>query len=94
VSLSEKKGAARFEVHAKPRARKSRILGWREGRLEVSLAAAPVDGAANAELIAVLAKALGVPKSAVALVHGQGGRTKLIEVHGLSDADVRARFSV
>ena len=90
---SEKKGAARFEVRAKPRARKSKILGWRDGRLEVSLAAPPVDGAANAELVAVLADALGVPKSAIELVRGQGGRTKLIEVHGLSEAEVRARFS-
>jgi len=89
---SVKGHAVRFEVHAKPRARKSKIGGWREGRLDVSLAAPPVEGAANAELIATIAKALGVTKAQVQLVRGETGRTKLVEVQGLAEDEVRARL--
>jgi len=92
MKLSVKGQAVLFEVHAKPRAQRSKIIGWREGRLDVSLAAPPVDGAANAELIATLAKALGVPKAMVLLVRGETGRTKLVEVHGIAEDEVRARL--
>jgi uncharacterized protein (TIGR00251 family) len=92
VKLVAKGDAVRFEVHARPRAKKSRVLGVREGRLDVSLAAPPVDGAANEELVATLAKALGVPKSRVSLVRGESGRTKLVEVRGLTLDEVRARL--
>jgi uncharacterized protein (TIGR00251 family) len=92
MQLSVKGQAIRFGVYAKPRAHASRILGWREGRLDVSLAAPPVEGAANAELIATLAKALGVSKGQVRLVRGEAGKTKLVEVHGIAEAELRARL--
>jgi uncharacterized protein len=92
VKIVAKGDALRFEVHARPRAKKSRVLGVREGKLDVSLAAPPVDGAANAELIQTLAKALGVPKSAVAIVRGETGRAKLVEVYGVAEDELRARL--
>ena len=92
MKLTVKGDAVRFEVHARPRAKKSRVLGVREGRLDVSLAAPPVDGAANEELRATIAKALGVPKSSVQLVRGESGRTKLVEVVGLDENEVRTRL--
>jgi uncharacterized protein YggU (UPF0235/DUF167 family) len=51
-----------------------------------------VDGAANQELIATLAAALGVPKRDVTLVGGASSRAKLVEVKGLTEAEVRARL--
>ena len=89
MKLVVKGDTVRFEVHARPRAKKSKVMGVREGRLDVSLAAPPVDGAANAELVATLAKALGVSKSQVELVRGETGRTKLVEVRGVTEAHVR-----
>lgn len=53
---------ALLKVRVIPRAGRSGIAGLRDGALLVRLAAAPVDGAANAELIAVLAEAIGVPE--------------------------------
>ncbi len=85
-------GAARFEVHAKPRARASRVAGAREGAVVVQLAAPPVDGAANAELVAVLAEALGVGRRDVSLVRGDTSRAKVVEVRGLSADEVAARL--
>jgi uncharacterized protein (TIGR00251 family) len=92
VKLVVKGDTVRFEVHARPRAKESRVLGVREGRLDVSLAAPPVDGAANAELVATLAAALGVAKSRVELVRGETGRNKVVEVRGLTENEVRARL--
>lgn len=92
VMLTVKDGAVRFEVHAKPRASKSRIVGAREGALEVAIAAPPVDGAANQELLKFLSRALGVSKSSIDLVRGDASRTKIVAVRGLSEDELRARL--
>lgn len=69
-----------------PGARKNEILGWEDdypqiGRvLRVKIAAPPVEGKANKEITAFMARALGIPKSAVELLHGSTGRIKLIQV--------------
>ena len=77
-----------------PGARKNEILGWEEdypriGRvLRVKIAAPPVEGKANKEIVTFMAKSLGVPTSAVELLHGDTGRIKLIQVP--DDADLSA----
>jgi uncharacterized protein (TIGR00251 family) len=85
-------GAVRLAVHAKPRSRTSRVAGTREGALAVELAAPPVDGAANEELVATLAAALGVPKRDVTVARGASSRAKLVEVRGLTQSEVRERL--
>ncbi len=85
--------AATVAVHAKPRAKKSRVIGYKEGALEVALAAPPVDGAANEELVRVLAAALGVPARDVHVERGASGRRKLVRVEGMSDAAARDLLS-
>jgi len=82
----------RFQVLAKPRAKKSRIVGEKGGAVEVAIGAPPVEGAANHELIRFLAKTIGVPQSRVVLVRGEGAKIKLIEVLGVTEAEVRKRF--
>lgn len=62
------------------------------GILTVRVAAAPVDGAANAALIGLLAEALGLAKGRIRLVGGESNRRKLIEVDGLEPAALRARW--
>lgn len=88
MKLVEKDGGVRLEVHAKPRAKKSRIVGIRGDAVEVSLAAPPVDGAANEELVRTLADALEIPKRQIQFVRGEGSRTKLLAVTGLSADEV------
>jgi hypothetical protein len=87
-----REGGVRFEVLAKPRSRASRVAGIRESALVVQLAAPPVDGAANAELVEALASALSVPRRDVVLVRGETARTKLVEVRGLGVEEVRSRL--
>ena len=84
--------AVRFEVRAKPRASKSRVLGVRERALVVSLAAAPVEGEANRELVETLSAALGLPRRDVTIVRGDSSRVKLVLARGLTAAEVRARL--
>lgn len=57
--------------------------------LKVRLTAPPVDGAANAALIELLADRLGVSRAAVSIISGHAGRTKIVEVAGITAADVR-----
>ncbi len=97
VQLTEKDGLVRFEVHAKPRAKKSRVLGAKSNGttmvLEVAIAAPPVDGAANEELVRTLAVALDVPKRHVQLLRGEGSTKKLVGVAGLAVSEVAARLA-
>ena len=80
-----------LSVRVIPRAGNSGIAGTRGDALLVRLNAAPVEGAANAELIAVIAKALAVPKRAVSIVSGERSRQKRVRVSGIdvTNADTR-----
>jgi uncharacterized protein (TIGR00251 family) len=67
-------------VHVQPGAKKSEVAGLHGGALKIRVAAPPVEGRANAALIAYLAKALGVPKRAVTVLKGEASREKLVRV--------------
>jgi uncharacterized protein len=84
LEVEQRGSALRIRVRVKPRASKSRILPVRDGILEIALAAPPVDGEANAELIRTLATALGCGKSAIEIVTGAGSRSKLVAIVGLT----------
>lgn len=73
-----------LDVRVIPRAARSGLDGTRNGALLVRLAAPPVEGAANAELIRVLAEVLGVPKQHVTIVAGKRGRLKRVKVEGIT----------
>lgn len=77
-----------------PRAGRSGIAGIRDGALLVRLTAPPVEGAANTELIEVLASALGVPKRAVTLASGERSRQKRVRVGGISESEARSRLAL
>jgi len=70
----------RFRVQVQPRARHAKVAGRHGDALKLQVKAPPVDGAANEEVVALLAEALGVPRRAVRIAHGSSGRTKLVEV--------------
>lgn len=89
---------ARLPVRLTPGASVDRIDGWdvdADGRpfLKVRVRARPVEGEANEALIRLLAKTLGMPRSAVSLARGGQSRLKRIEVVGLDDDAVRARIT-
>lgn len=67
-----------------PRASKSEIVGAHDGALKVRIASPPVDGAANAELIKLLAKTFHVSKSEIEITSGQTSKTKQIKIANLT----------
>jgi uncharacterized protein (TIGR00251 family) len=90
VRIETRGDDVRFEVRAQPRASRTEVAGTHGEAIKIRLAAPPVEGAANAELIAFLARRLGVSKSAVRIVKGERGKNKLVEVAGVSEEQVRA----
>lgn len=83
-----------IDIRVIPRAGRSGIAGLREGALLVRLAAAPVAGAANAELIAVLAKALDVAKRSIEIVSGERSRSKRVRISGFDRGRTLATLGV
>jgi uncharacterized protein YggU (UPF0235/DUF167 family) len=80
-------------VRVTPRGGRDAIEGWVRddaGRLllKVRVAAAAADGAANAAVLALLAKTLGRPKSSLSLVGGQTARVKRVEIADMGEADL------
>ena len=85
-------GGAVLELLVQPRASRTRVVGEHDGRLKIQLAAPPVDGEANAALLAFLAQALGLRRADVALLAGESGRRKRVRVAGLDAAAAVARL--
>lgn len=85
-------GSIGLRVFVKPRSSKSRVAGAHEGMVEVALAAPPVDGAANDELVRTLARVIGVGRSSVQIVAGERSRTKLLAITGVTVDVLRARL--
>lgn len=82
-----------LHVRVQPRARRNEVVGWRDDALWVRVTAPPADGLANRAVTDLLARALGLPASAVALVRGAASRDKLFRIERLSPSDVRVRLS-
>jgi uncharacterized protein len=81
-----------IDVRVIPRAARPGLAGTRDGALLVRIGAPPVEGAANAELVQVLAEALGVPKRQVTIVAGERGRRKRVKVEGITGDRVAERL--
>jgi uncharacterized protein (TIGR00251 family) len=87
----EVRGASiRVHVHVQPRASRSEVVGTFGAALKVRLLAPPVDGAANDELVALLAKELELSRRDVRIVHGSASRAKVVEIDGTTVDAVRA----
>jgi len=91
--LNPRAGGVRLSVHVRPRSSRSAILGVREGALEVALTAPPADGAANSELVKLLARALEVRRGDVSIVVGASSRSKVLEINGMLPEQARSRLS-
>ena len=85
--------SARLEVLVRPRARRAGVEGFRaDGKLVLAVAAPPEDGRANEAVAELLGEALGVKARDVAIVRGQRSRSKLIEVRGIEEPELRRRI--
>lgn len=90
---SESERGLRIRVRVQPRSSRSRVTGVHAGALKVQVNSPPADGAANQELVRLLASWLGVAKSAVTIVRGRSGRDKLVEVASSSPQALGERLA-
>ena len=84
---------AKIPLQVYPGAGRNEVMGFTEGILRVRIAAPPVKGKANKELVAFLAQLLGVGKGSINIVKGHTSRNKLITIDGLSREDVIRQLS-
>jgi uncharacterized protein len=91
VSLSERGVELWLRVH--PNAARNELVGFSEGVLRLKVAAPPVGGKANKELIAFLAQKLGLSKGDLTILKGHSSRNKLISIAGLSREELTRRLS-
>ena len=81
---------ARLAIKVSPRAARTELAGWPpNGSLHLRLAALPVNGAANAAAVALLAKCLRIGRRRISLL-GDASSTNLVQIVGMTLADVRA----
>lgn len=81
--------SALLRVRVQPRAKRDEVVGERAGAIVIRLKAPPVDGKANAALVAFIAKAANLPRSHVEIVRGASSREKAVRVSGVSEQVLR-----
>lgn len=86
IKLTARDNTITFGVRVQPRASQTAIVGELDGALKLRLAAPPVDGAANEELVRWLAKFFDVPRAAIEILSGATAKQKLIRVSGVQPA--------
>lgn len=91
IEIEERGESVRFRVRAQPRASRDEVAGEHDGAVRIRVAAPPVEGKANQAMIEFLAGVFGVPRSAVRILSGATGRSKLVEVDG-TDAETARRL--
>ena len=84
---------ARVTIKVHPRAKRSAVAGRLGQAWKLDLAAPPAGGKANEECARLLAEIAGVPRACVHLVTGATGRTKIVEVEGVAQAELEARLA-
>jgi uncharacterized protein (TIGR00251 family) len=88
--LHEDAAGITFDVLVAPRSSRERLGPVVGDRVKVAVTAPPVDGEANAAVVAVVAKALGVPRARVRIVQGERSRRKTVRVDGVGRAALEA----
>ncbi len=83
IPYKKTKDGITIEVKVEPRSSKKGISGIMGNVVKVKLTAAPVDGAANEQLIEVIADATGLRKSAIRIIRGSSAKRKIIEIKGV-----------
>jgi uncharacterized protein (TIGR00251 family) len=85
-------GTILLRLHVQPKASKTRIAGIHDGCLKLAIAAPPVDGKANQEVVKFLADLLAIPSRDITLKSGAQGRRKQVVIGGLAGVTARQKI--
>ena len=83
----------RLPIKVVPGASRNSIAGWLGDALKVRVTAPPERGRANAAVEGLIADALGLPRQDARVVAGMTSTRKLIEIEGISEAELHRRLS-
>ena len=83
-----------IKVRVQPKSSRNQVDGFQDGTLRVRVTAAPTEGQANAAVIAILAKTLGVSKSLLEIIRGYSSRDKVVSVDTLTEQEVQRKIEV
>ena len=76
------------DVLVQPRASRAKVGPMHDGRIKIAVTSPPVDGEANAAVIELLAKTLGIARGAIEVVGGARSRRKTLRVFGVTRAQI------
>ena len=93
IKLTARDNTLTFAVRVQPRASQTAIVGDLDGALKLRLAAPPVDGAANEELIRWLAKFFNVSRGNVEIISGATAKLKLIRLTGITQTEAESQLA-
>ena len=85
--------STRLRLRVSPGAGRAQIIGRHGDAWKIRVTAAPENGRANEAVLRLLADALALPRDALALISGHGGRDKIVELTGLGPALVERRLA-
>lgn len=88
------RGRVRLALKLFPKSKTDEVAGEHDGRLQMRLLAPAVDGKANAAMVGLLSRLLGVKKTQVLLVTGEKARVKIVEIEGISLEQARERLGL
>ena len=85
---------ARINVQVSPNARHNEVLGFESDILKVKVAAPPLQGKANKELIKFLSQTLKISRGSITIERGLTSRNKIIAITGLDRTEIVKRLGV
>jgi len=83
---------AKISLRVYPNAPRNEVIGLTEGVLRVKIAAPPVEGKANRELLTFLSQLLGISQGALTITKGHTSRNKTVAASGLSQEELLKRL--
>lgn len=84
---------ALLKLKVSPKASRNALLGWHGEALKVAVTAVPDEGKANAAVISLLAKQLGIPASHIDIRAGHGNPWKTLSINNLDDRELQTRLN-
>lgn len=78
----------RLALKVTPNARRNEITGYKDGVIQIKVAAPPEKGKANKALIDLVAETLGIRKSSITIIKGETSRNKVVLIKGISSENI------
>ena len=83
---------AHLQIKVPAGALQNEVSSFKDGILNLRVKRPPYRGKANDAIIILVSKFLGIPKNCIFIAHGAKSKLKILEIHNISQADLRTRL--